>query len=184
MQDSLYKVWKECWAVIEHGGVVLWAILAVGVLLYAMLCATWMVLVQQQRRIKQESIADVVSENRREIVRDFAVFELDQLAWLDRRMPVIGVMIGVCTLGGLLGTVSGMLVTFSGLASQAAIDPIEKISVGISEAMITTQAGLLFAIPAALIFAIIRSQVQAVHQLLERQLHSTLANHYSKEKMA
>ena len=47
--------------------------------------------------------------------------------------------------GVLLGTVSGMLVTFSGLATSSAAQPIDKISVGISEALITTQAGLLIA---------------------------------------
>lgn len=168
---------------LEQGGVVLWAIMLVGVLLYGMLCATWIVLLPLRRQIKQDEIGQS-ARNRREIVREFAVFELDKLAWVDRRLPVIGVMIGVCTLGGLLGTVSGMLVTFSGMASQAAIDPIQKISVGISEAMITTQAGLLFAIPAAFLYAIIRSQVKSVHDLLERQLHGTLANHYFKENKA
>lgn len=180
---NYHNVWKECITVLEQGGVVLWAIMVVGVLLYGMLCATWMVLIPLRRQIQQGEIGKD-GRNRREIVRDFAVFELDRLAWVDRRLPVIGVMIGVCTLGGLLGTVSGMLVTFSGMASQAAIDPIQKISVGISEAMITTQAGLLFAIPAAFLYAVIRSQVRAVHELLERQLHGTLANHYFKEKTA
>ncbi|MFC4994896.1 MotA/TolQ/ExbB proton channel family protein [Rubritalea tangerina] len=110
------------------------------------------------------------------IQREYTIFELDQLAWIGRRLPVIGVMVGICTLGGLLGTVSGMLVTFTKMASSSYGDPMEKIAAGISEAMITTQAGLLFALPAAFAYAMLVVRVRRVHSLLEQHLSVDLKN--------
>ena len=48
---------------------------------------------------------------------------------------------------GLLGTVGGMLRTFDGLSMQDSYK-MDLVASGISEALVTTQAGLLVAIPA------------------------------------
>ena len=49
---------------------------------------------------------------------------------------------------GLLGTVTGMLATFQALASGASSDKtMEMIASGISEALITTETGLVVALP-------------------------------------
>ena len=50
---------------------------------------------------------------------------------------------------GLLGTVTGMISTFKALVVFGASDPA-NLAGGISEALITTQAGLLVAVPALL----------------------------------
>lgn len=172
--EVAHSIWHECQSLLSQGGPVLWIILIIAVVLYTTLVATWRVLRPLRREI-QRGVGEVTNTEKRQVVRDYAIFELDSLAWVDRRMPVIGVMVGICTLAGLLGTVSGMLTTFSGLASQVAIDPIEKIAHGISEAMITTQAGLLVAIPAALFYALLQSQVKAVHGALQERLHGDLS---------
>jgi len=161
--------------VLNQGGFVLWALLALGVGLYSMLAATWFGL----RKVKKE-VAETVFDlkaagDRRTLVREFAIFELDRLAWVERRLPFIGVLAGAAPLAGLLGTVSGMLVTFAGLATSSQAQPIDRISVGISEALITTQAGLLMAIPAAFLLALLRSQTQSTHATLQQHLHHSLA---------
>jgi biopolymer transport protein ExbB len=48
---------------------------------------------------------------------------------------------------GLLGTVAGMLRTFDGLSMQDSYK-MDLVAGGISQALVTTQAGLLIAIPA------------------------------------
>ena len=108
------------------------------------------------------------------ITHEFAVFELDRIAWVERRLPFIAVLAGAAPLAGFLGTVSGMLVTFSGLATSTVAQPIDKISVGISEALITTQAGLLIAIPAAFLLALLRKQTQTTHANLQQRFHAAL----------
>lgn len=175
--ELLRSLIDECQFLLMQGGVVLWAILAVGVWLYTMLANTWSAVMPMQQQI-QQGVRERPDSERREIVRDYAIFELETLAWVDRRIPVIGVMIGVCSLGGLLGTVSGMLETFQNMSSQASGDVMEKIAAGISEALITTQAGLLIALPAAFFFVLLQSKVKAVHQLLEKNLHGDLAEFY------
>lgn len=168
---------NELQNILQQGGVILWALIALGVGLYTMLAATWLGLL----KVKVElSGAELSGEDQRVIVRRFATLELDRLAWVQRRLPMISVLAAAAPLAGLLGTVSGMLVTFSGLASASKSQPIDKISVGISEALITTQAGLLIAIPAAFLLAMLRSQTQSAHASLQQCLHRSLASHFQK----
>ena len=74
---------------------------------------------------------------------------------LDRRFPFAFVLIGTAPLIGLLGTVSGMLTTFSGMGSSDAMS-VDAVSVGVSEALITTQAGLVIGVSALFICSIMR----------------------------
>lgn len=174
-----HDMYYECDALLDQGGLVLWIILVISIILYSMLLATWLVLSPLREEISSTKFSKK-AEDERSLVREYAIFELDRMAWVDRRMPVLGLLVGVCTLGGLLGTVSGMLVTFSSMASQENADPMQKISVGISEALITTQAGLLVALPAAFIYALLLVRVQQVHGELARHMHGDLRKIYQE----
>ncbi len=68
---------------------------------------------------------------------------------LDGRIAVIGVLAGIAPLLGLLGTVLGMIETFQ-VISVFGTGNARAMAGGISVAMITTQAGLLVAIPGLL----------------------------------
>ena len=52
---------------------------------------------------------------------------------------------------------------------------------GISEALITTQAGLLLAIPAAFLLAMLRSQTETAQTMLQQKLHEVIVgdHHFS-----
>lgn len=65
----------------------------------------------------------------------------------NRRIAFLNILIGTAPLVGLLGTVGGMLNTFSGLAHSSG-DTIDLVAGGIAEALITTGTGLVIAIPA------------------------------------
>jgi len=171
--EFLQNVWSELLGLVKQGGFALWAVLAIGVLLYGMLFGVGLKLGVVKGEVLSQGLKDDEMD-RRSVVRKYAVYELETVAWIERRMPLIGVLVGACTLGGLLGTVSGMLATFSGLASEAVVDPVERISGGISEAMLTTQAGLLFAIPAAVVFAIQSGKLKEIRDLLDAQMHGEL----------
>ncbi|MEC8192175.1 MAG: MotA/TolQ/ExbB proton channel family protein [Myxococcota bacterium] len=69
---------------------------------------------------------------------------------LDRFNTVIMVVAAVAPLLGLLGTVTGMIATFAIITEHGTGDP-RMLSGGISEALITTQLGLVVAIPCLLI---------------------------------
>ena len=65
---------------------------------------------------------------------------------LDRYLALIGVLASMAPLLGLLGTVTGMIATFD-IISIFGTGNAKAMSGGISEALVTTQTGLLVAIP-------------------------------------
>lgn len=78
----------------------------------------------------------------------FAEIRSSYIAELDGRRGLLLTLVTTAPLMGLLGTVMGMLTTFSGLAVSTAGSTVDQIAAGISEALITTQTGLIIAIPA------------------------------------
>lgn len=80
-------------------------------------------------------------------IRDrFTEIILSKVPALDRKLNLLNTLVASAPLMGLLGTVLGMLTTFSGIAGGGG-KTIDLISGGISEALITTEMGLLIAIP-------------------------------------
>jgi biopolymer transport protein ExbB len=77
------------------------------------------------------------------------------LADADSKRAYLLTLITTAPLLGLLGTVMGMLTTFSGLAISTGGSTVDQIASGISEALITTQTGLIIAIPAYVIATLI-----------------------------
>jgi biopolymer transport protein ExbB len=65
---------------------------------------------------------------------------------LDRHQSAINILAGVAPLLGLLGTVTGMIVTFD-VITQFGTGNVRALAGGISEALITTETGLLVSIP-------------------------------------
>ena len=170
---------------LREGGLTLWALLVLAVMIYSLTFGIWRHVARTRGRVRAREwrkAGAVANElpwqarppGAREIVRNFATFELDELALVERRLPFLGVLIGSAPLLGLLGTVAGMLLTFSGMAAAAGREPLDTISTGISKALVTTQAGLVIAIPAAFLLALLRRQTEATHLELQRQLHEEL----------
>ncbi len=77
-------------------------------------------------------------------VLDEAVLRVTRI--MDRRLALIAVLASVAPLLGLLGTVIGMITTFE-VISLFGTGNARAMAGGISEALITTQTGLLVAIP-------------------------------------
>jgi biopolymer transport protein ExbB len=174
---------------LHDGGLTLWVLLALTIAIYAILFKLWMMLLSTRKLVDQKKWTNQTfvdqalpwekdSLTQREIERSYAAFELDQMANIERRLPFLAVLITSAPLLGLLGTVSGMLVTFSGIATQSN-EPMDTISKGISTALVTTQAGLVIAIPAAFFLALILRQSESTHLELQRQLHTRLSENLS-----
>lgn len=86
---------------------------------------------------------------------------------VDRRLAFLNVMVGAAPLLGLLGTVLGMLATFQGI-SVGGSKTIDLISSGISEALITTEMGLLIALPGYMLVGIIKARRDEYEAFLAR----------------
>lgn len=74
---------------------------------------------------------------------------------VDRRLAFINVLVAAAPLLGLLGTVLGMLATFEAIATGGG-KMVDMIARGISEALITTEMGLLIAIPGMVLTFLIK----------------------------
>jgi biopolymer transport protein ExbB/TolQ len=87
---------------------------------------------------------------------------LHELPKLEKRTGYLAMLGNVATLVGLLGTILGLIHSFAGVAG---VDPSMKATLlakGISEAMNCTAFGLITAVPALLMFAILNGWTQGL----------------------
>ncbi len=89
-------------------------------------------------------------------------------------LSVLSVSAAVAPLFGLLGTVTGIIKTFGDLSMRSA-EQAQFISAGISEALITTEYGLIVAIPAFVAHAILSRRAKGVLSDMEKLSSSFLA---------
>jgi biopolymer transport protein ExbB len=93
-----------------------------------------------------ESVAGARSLSESEAL--FEELRASETAPFERDLRVMKVCVGATPLVGLLGTVTGMLATFAALSSGGGGDKtMGMIAKGISEALITTETGLVIALP-------------------------------------
>lgn len=80
-------------------------------------------------------------------------------ARLRRYLRVMNGVATVSPLVGLLGTVWGMMVAFNSIATASAMGRPELLAAGISQALLTTAAGLFIAIPALIFYLFFAGRV-------------------------
>lgn len=86
-----------------------------------------------------------------------------------RDLRLMKVFVSAAPLLGLLGTVIGMLTTFGALASSGGGDETQgQIAAGISEALITTETGLIIALPGLFIHSLLSRQHEAYRAFLAK----------------
>ena len=85
-----------------------------------------------------------------------AVLEVSSL--VEVRLPLVSLIAGVSTLLGLLGTITGLIKTFSSLAQADALEKGRLLGEGISEAMYSTATGLAVGIAAMVLHTILSSK--------------------------
>ncbi len=117
---------------------------------------------------------------RRDIIKEYLEeVGRQESASLERFVEGLGTISGVSTLLGLLGTISGMIKIFSVISTQTTVNP-GTLAGGISEALITTYAGLTVAIPTIIMYKYIQSKTKAL--ILEMEEHSIRMVELLKEK--
>lgn len=101
-----------------------------------------------------------------EIERALEDASAHELAVLERGLPVLATIAMIAPLLGFLGTVTGMINSFEALASVGLNNPA-AVAKGISEALITTAAGLIIAIPIQMIYNYFVTRVNALVRNME-----------------
>ena len=87
---------------------------------------------------------------------------------LERFLNTLGTISSITPLLGLLGTVIGMIKVFTVITSQGVGDP-SILSEGISEALLTTAAGLSVAIPSLMFYRYFRGKVDDLVVTMEQE---------------
>lgn len=86
---------------------------------------------------------------------------------LDKFLPSLQTIVAIAPLLGLLGTVLGMIKIFDVIALQGT-GSAEALSSGIAEALLTTAAGLVVAIPAQIFYFIVKARADTIGAALEK----------------
>ena len=99
---------------------------------------------------------------------------LKEIPALENSLTLIKIIAAVAPLLGLLGTVTGMIITFQAITIFGAGDP-KTMASGISSALITTVLGLIVAIPTLLAHTIVSGRAKRVIHVLEEQAAGIIA---------
>ena len=164
--NLLTDFYQQALFVVEKGGTLMFALMALSLYLYYLGFELWLrmrsVVPNDLQSIprdrwagfKQGGRVDQIMrycladhQNREETRKRFEQIRQSESSYLNRRLRFLLVLASSAPLIGLLGTVAGMLRTFAGLSMEESYK-MDLVASGISQALVTTQAGLLIAIPA------------------------------------
>lgn len=91
---------------------------------------------------------------------------LEAVPRLNQGLPLVAIASATAPLLGLLGTVTGMIETFR-LINIFGTGDAKSLASGISEALVTTEFGLIVAIPALILHALLSRKVQGIKSTME-----------------
>lgn len=109
------------------------------------------------RHASRDVLKEVVEDTGRHVVHD-----------LERYLSPLGTIAAISPLLGLLGTVSGMIRSFTAITAEGVGNPA-VLAGGISEALVTTAAGLTVAIPALIAYRHLRGRVDGLVVTIEKE---------------
>ena len=182
----------------QQGREVGYAIIAVGIIavLFAFykLYSLYMIGNAVRKQAEQEAadssnpLGRVLKVGKDNFDRDIDTLELKLAEAIMAERPAIEQGIGfikiisvIAPLAGLLGTVTGMIVTFQMITLYGTGDP-KLMAGGISQALVTTVLGLLVAIPTSLLHSFTQSSARGIIGILEEQSTGILAERAESNK--
>jgi biopolymer transport protein ExbB len=110
-----------------------------------------------QRNSPREVLKEAVEDTGRHVVHE-----------LERYLGPLGTIAAISPLLGLLGTVTGMIAAFTAITAQGVGNPT-VLAGGISEALVSTAAGLTVAIPSLIAYRFLRGRVDGLVVLIEKE---------------
>ncbi|GGX81206.1 biopolymer transporter TonB [Litchfieldella qijiaojingensis] len=100
---------------------------------------------------------------------------------LERGQPLVKLLAAVAPLLGLLGTVTGMIVTFQSITVFGTGDP-QLMAGGISQALVTTVLGLITAVPLLFAHTALASRSRHLVGVVEGRASAALAEHLEAQR--
>jgi len=122
---------------------------------------------------KRDSVSRIVTKTMENIDLDLDKIEesereylVAQTGKLEKGIWLLGAVVNTAPQLGLLGTVTGMITSFSALSASAESSKI--VAAGISEALYTTAFGLIVAIPSLIFYNYFNRRIDAIALEMER----------------
>jgi biopolymer transport protein ExbB len=101
-----------------------------------------------------------------------------EMPMLEKHMTILSTLVSLGTLGGLLGTVSGMITAFGALASAGSPDQ-SALATGISEALINTATGIATSALAIVMYNFFTSKIDTLTYSID-EAGTTIVNTYRR----
>lgn len=164
---QLKELWNQAQDIWISGGWAMIAIAIISMIMFGLGMRIWMRLSGKGLRVREKTwrhwidfpeerkgpigeILDFVSGGKtiEDTTAFFEEIQTTEIAPFDRDLRVMKICVSAAPLLGLLGTVTGMLATFSALANGSGGEKtMGMVAGGISEALVTTETGLVIALP-------------------------------------
>ncbi len=181
---------------INQGGVIGYLIIILGVIGLVLVTERMVVLTLSHRQMKKQQDSFVVNketaltrirlvaQNNPTIDSETLGLKLDQAILKERPMirrflPTVAIFAAIAPLLGLLGTVTGMIETFQSITLFGTGDP-KLMSGGISVALVTTELGLIVAIPLTLFHSWLSGSARKVFFILDEESAELIASREEK----
>ncbi len=182
---------------LDQGGIVGYIVLALGAiaLLFAAYRLIWLTIVGAKIRAQVKRPDQPGNNPLGRVLKVYAENKDDNVEALELRlgeavmkevpkfqsglmfMKIIAV---IAPLMGLLGTVTGMIITFQQITLFGTGDP-QMMAGGISQALMTTVEGLVVAIPTVFLHTLMTSRAKVLTQILEEQAVGMVAEQAEKQ---
>ena len=130
-------------------------------------------LVKYQEVKKEGFTSEEAAETIHKEIEEITALEMPML---EKNMTIISSLVSLGTLGGLLGTVSGMIKAFGALATAGTPDQA-ALAVGISEALINTATGISTSIAAIVAYNFFTSKIDDLTYSID-EAGTTIVNTY------
>jgi biopolymer transport protein ExbB len=93
---------------------------------------------------------------------------LEEQSRLEKRTGFLAMLGNVGTLLGLLGTIVGLIKAFSSVGIASPVEKAAILSQGVSEAMYSTAYGLIMALPALVMYAVLQNRTNQLSEDLSK----------------
>lgn len=183
---------------IDQGGIIGYVIIGMGVMGILLAITRLTILLLKGRAMKQQlRHLDTPSEKNPlgRVILAAGASDIPDVETLELRMgeavlkevppinawiPLLKIIAAVAPLMGLLGTVTGMILTFQAITLFGAGDP-RLMAGGISQALITTVLGLTVAIPMLLLHNLVNMRARSLTEILQHWAVSLVADRAERE---
>lgn len=107
------------------------------------------------------AVLNKANENRDAAEKSLQEALLREQPKLERRMSLLAAIGSIAPLLGLLGTVTGIITLFT-VITEVGTNDARVLAGGISEALVTTEAGLVIAIPVMILHGLLSEKIDRV----------------------